>query len=144
MVHLYTDHQTLEPLNKRNQAYQQHSSRLKGWLDRLAFFDISIKHTAEKNLLLTDCLNRHPTEEATTDEIQDEEFLIKTHSELCKLNHKNRQLLNTDRKFRSSDQSSNMTLKANRQSNNEVASPKKFKSDANLKNFARKQAQANS
>ena len=41
-VHLYTDHQALEPLIKRNRSNKQYSARLTRWLDRLTHFDISI------------------------------------------------------------------------------------------------------
>ena len=43
-VHLYTDHQALEPLIKRNRSNKQYSARLTRWLDRLTHFDIAIKH----------------------------------------------------------------------------------------------------
>ena len=49
VVHLYTDHQALEPLTKRNQAYRQYTAPLTRWLDKLADFDVSMKHTAGKN-----------------------------------------------------------------------------------------------
>ena len=52
-----------------------------------------------------DYLSRHPTEEATTQEYHDEENVINILSKLFKLNQKCRQLLNTDRKLRSIDQS---------------------------------------
>ena len=41
-VFLYTDHQALEPLIKRNRCNRQYSARLTRWLDRLAHFDIAI------------------------------------------------------------------------------------------------------
>ena len=53
VVHLYTKHHALEPLKKWNQAYWQNSARLTRWLDRLAHFDISTKHTPGNNLGLT-------------------------------------------------------------------------------------------
>ena len=96
---------------------------------------------AGKNLALTDYLSRHPTEEATTEENHVEEYLINTLSELFKLNHIYGQLLNTDRKFQSTNQSADMTLKVNRESTNEIALPKKFISDTNSKVFTSKQAQ---
>ena len=84
VVHLYTDHQALAPLIKRNQAYRRYSARLTRWVDRLAHFDISIKHTAGKSLVLTDYLSSHPTEEATTEETHDQEYVINILSELFK------------------------------------------------------------
>ena len=56
-----------------------------------------------------DYLSRHPTEEATTEEIHDEENVINILSELFILNQKCRQLLNTDRKLQSTDQSNQKT-----------------------------------
>ena len=41
IVYFYTNHQTLEPIIKRNRAYQQYSAGLTSWLDGLAQFDIS-------------------------------------------------------------------------------------------------------
>ena len=48
VVHLYTYYRALEPLNKRNRAYRQNSAQLTKWLDRLAHFDISLKHSVGK------------------------------------------------------------------------------------------------
>ena len=56
-VHLYTDHQALEPLNKRNRCNKQNSTRLTQWLDRLTHCDISIQHIAGSILKLTDYLS---------------------------------------------------------------------------------------
>ena len=50
------DHQALEPLVKRNISNKTYSARLTRWLDRLAIFDINMKHIAGKHLTLTDCL----------------------------------------------------------------------------------------
>ena len=50
---------------------------------------------AGKNLALTDYLSSYPTEEATTEEIHDEEYAINICSDLFILNHKNDQHLNT-------------------------------------------------
>ena len=46
------------------------------WLDRIAHFNISIKHKVEKNLALTDYLHTHPPEEAMTAEIYKEEYFV--------------------------------------------------------------------
>ena len=56
-VHLYTDHQALEPLIKRNRSNKQYSARLTRWFDRLTHFDISIQHIAGSNLKFTDYLS---------------------------------------------------------------------------------------
>ena len=59
-IELLTDHQALEPLIKRNRTNKTYSARLTRWLDRLAHFDINIKHIAGKHLALTDYLSRNP------------------------------------------------------------------------------------
>ena len=96
VVHLYTDHQAIEPSITRKREYRHYSARLNRWSDRLALFAISIKYTAGKNLVLTDYLSRHPTEEATTEETREEENVMKNLSGLFRLNHKYGQLLNTE------------------------------------------------
>ena len=53
-VLLYTDHQALEPLIKRNRSNHQYSARLTRWLDRLAHFHIAVQHIAGRNLIFTD------------------------------------------------------------------------------------------
>ena len=60
LVYLYTDHQALEPLIKRNRAYRQYSARLTRWLYRLAHFDISIKYTAGKKLKTYGIIEQKP------------------------------------------------------------------------------------
>ena len=127
---------------KRNRTHRQYSARSAKWLDILAHSDISKKHTTGKILVLTDYRSRHPTEEATNEEIHDEEYLVEILSELFQLNHKYGQLINTNRKSRPTDQSTNMTLTAHRESTNEIVSQKKIKSDVYRKNFMREQAPA--
>ena len=63
-VRLYTDHQALEPVIKRNRSNKQYSARLARWLDRLTHFGISIQHIAGSNLKFTDYLSRTPAEVA--------------------------------------------------------------------------------
>ena len=72
-IELLTDHQALEPLIKRNKTY---SARLSRWLDRLAHFDINIKHIAGKHLALTDYLSRNPISSPEPIENYDEEYVI--------------------------------------------------------------------
>ena len=91
-VYLYTDHQALEPLIKRNRCNKQYSARLTRWLDRLAHFDIAIQHIAGSNLKFTDYLSRNPVEGATPEDNYDEEYVINILSEQAKLNAKYRQL----------------------------------------------------
>ena len=59
-IELLTNHQALEPLIKRYRSNKTYSARLTRWLDRLANFDINIKHVAGKHLCLTDYLSRNP------------------------------------------------------------------------------------
>ena len=59
-IFLYTDHQAMEPLIKRNRSNHHYSARLTRWLDRLAHFDIAVQHIAGKNLKFTDYLSRNP------------------------------------------------------------------------------------
>ena len=92
-VYLYTDHQALEPLIKRNRCNKQYSARLTRWLDRLAHFDIAIQHIAGSYLKFTDYLSRNPVERATPEDSYDEEYVISILSEQAKLNAKYGQLL---------------------------------------------------
>ena len=70
------DHQTLEPLIKRNSSNKTYSERLIQWLDRLAHFNINVNHIAGKRLTLTDYLSRNPISPPQTDDAYDEEYLI--------------------------------------------------------------------
>ena len=140
VVYAYTDHQALEHLIKLNRAYRQYNARLTRYLERLAHLDIPKRHAAGKNQTLADYLSRHPTEEATTEENHDEEYVINTVSELFKLNQKYGQILNTDQKFLSTGQWANMTLKTNQELTNQFASPKKFIPTVDSKNSTREQA----
>ena len=88
-VFLYTDHQALEPLIKRNRCNKQYSARLTRWLDRLAHFDISVQHIAGSNLKFTDFLSRNPVEGATTKNMYDEQYVINILTEQAELNSKN-------------------------------------------------------
>ena len=87
-IYLYTDHQALEPLIKRNRCNKQYSARLTRWLDRLAYFDIAIQHIAGSNLKFTDYLSRNPVGGATPKDNYDEEYVINILSEQAKLNIK--------------------------------------------------------
>ena len=75
-IELLTDHQALEPLIKRNRSNKTYSARLTRWLDRLAHFDINIKHIAGKHLALTDYLSRNPISSPEPIENYDEEYVI--------------------------------------------------------------------
>ena len=87
-VYLYTDHQALEPLFRRNRSNKQNSARLTRWLDRLTHFDISIQHIAVNNLNFTDYLSRNPVGETTPEEIYDDEYVINILAEQANLNIK--------------------------------------------------------
>ena len=87
-VFFYTDHQALEPLIKRNRCNRQYSARLTRWLDRLAHFDIAIQHIAGSNLKFTDFLSRNPVENASNEEVYDEQYVINILSEQAELNAK--------------------------------------------------------
>ena len=63
-VQLFSDHQALEPLLKKNKINKQYSARLTRWLDRLNHFDITLKYTAGKEIKFTDFISRNPTENA--------------------------------------------------------------------------------
>ena len=91
-VHLYTDHQALEPLIKRNRSIKDYKARLTRWLDRLTHFDISIQHIVGSNLKFTDYLSRNPVGGATPEENYDEEYVIKILAEQAEMNLKYGQL----------------------------------------------------
>ena len=85
---LYTDHQALEPLIKRNRCNKQYSARLTRWLDRFAHFDISIQHTGGSNLKFPDFLSRNPVKGATAENKNDEQNVINILTEQAELNLK--------------------------------------------------------
>ena len=67
----------------------------------------------EKNSKLTEYLNKHPTEETSTEEKYEEEFVIFILSGLLKLNHSYGRPHNTDQEHLSTDQSKNLVLMTN-------------------------------
>ena len=91
-VYLYTDHQALEPLIKRNRCNKQYGARLTRCLDRLTHFVISIQHIAGSNLKFTDYLSRNPVGGATPEENYEEEYVINILTEHAKLNLKHGRL----------------------------------------------------
>ena len=66
----------LEPLIKRNRSNKTYTARLTRWLDRLAHFDIQIKHVAGKHLNLTDYLSRNPISKPEPIENYNEEYVF--------------------------------------------------------------------
>ena len=75
-VKLYTDHQSLQPLLRKNRVNKIYSARLTRWLDRLSHFDVKVQHISGNEIKLTDYLSRHPYMEADTDTPFDEEYVI--------------------------------------------------------------------
>ena len=76
----------MEPLLKRNKTNKQYSARLTRWLDRLNHFDISLKHTAGKEIKFTDFISRNPTETVEPEENYEEEFVINAIAQLATVN----------------------------------------------------------
>ena len=85
-VQLFSYHQALEPLLKRNKANKQYTSRLTRWLDRLNHFDISLKHTAGKEIKFTDFINSSPTKNPEPEENFEEKFVINAIAQLATVN----------------------------------------------------------
>ena len=94
-VHLYTDHQALEPLIKRNRSNHQYSARLTRWLDRLAHFDIAVQHIAGSNLKFTDFRSRNPVGGAAIEDKYDEQYVITILTKHAELNVKYGSLFNS-------------------------------------------------
>ena len=87
-VHLFSDHQALEPLLKRNKRNKQYSARLTRWLDRLNHFDITLNYTAGKDIKFTDFISRNPTENADPEKNYEEEFVINAIAQLATVNER--------------------------------------------------------
>ena len=85
-VQQFSHHQPLEPVLKRNKANKQYSARLTRWLDRLNYFDISLKHTAGKEIKFTDFISRYPTENPELEKNYEEEFVINAIAQLATVN----------------------------------------------------------
>ena len=60
-VQLFSDHQALQPLLKRNKTNKHHGARLTRWLDRLNHFDISLKHTTGRKIKSTNFIFEIPS-----------------------------------------------------------------------------------
>ena len=85
-IQLFSDHQALEPLLKRNKTNKQYCARLTRWLDSLNHFDISLKHTAGKEIKFTDFLSRNPTEKPEPEENYEEKYVINAIAQLATVN----------------------------------------------------------
>ena len=77
LVQIFSDHQSLETLLKRNKTNKQYSARLTRWLDRLNHFDICLKHTAGKEIKFTDFISCNPTKKPEPKKKYEEECVIK-------------------------------------------------------------------
>ena len=112
---LLTDHEALEPLIKKNRSNNTDSARLTRWLDRLAHFDIKIKHIAGKHLGLTDSLSRNPVSKPEPIKNYDEEYVINciillkefinNHDSIDKLGKKEVRTDNSEKREQKSNQS---------------------------------------
>ena len=85
-VQLFSDHQAMEPLLGRKKANKQYSARVTRWLDRLNHFDISLKHTAGKEIKFTDFIIRNPAENPEPEDNYEEEFVINAIAQLATVN----------------------------------------------------------
>ena len=92
-VQLFSEHQALEPLLKRNKTNKQFSARLTRWLDRLNHFDISLKHTAGKEIKVTDFVSRNPTENPEPEK-NCGEIVINAIAQLATVNARTGRILN--------------------------------------------------
>ena len=88
-VQIISKYQALRPLLKKNKTNKQYSARLTRWLDRLNHFDISLKHTAEKEIKFTDFISRNPTETAEPERKYEEEFVINAIAQVATVNGRN-------------------------------------------------------
>ena len=123
-VCLYTDHQALEPLIKRNRCNKQYSARLTRWLDRLAHFDISIQHIAGGNLKFTDFLSRNPVEGAATENVYDEQYVINILTEQAELNLKYGRIFTNQ-----SQRTTNNEITRERKPNNQLETKKNIREE---------------
>ena len=85
---LIPNHPAVEPLIKINRCCRQYSARLTRLLDRFAHFDIAIQHIAGSYLKCTDFLSRNPVENATTEDVYDEQYVFNILSAQVNLNIK--------------------------------------------------------
>ena len=74
-IEVLTDHQPLEPIIERNRSNETYSARSTRGLERLAYFDIQLKHVAGKHLSLTDYLSRNPLASPEPIENYDAEYV---------------------------------------------------------------------
>ena len=82
---LLSDRQTLEPRLKKT-INKQYSAQITQWLDMLTLFDISLKHTAGKEIKFTDSFRRSPTDNPEPKDNYENEFVINAISQLATVN----------------------------------------------------------
>ena len=92
-VHVYTNHQALEPITKRKRSKKQNSARITRWLDRLSHFDIAIQDISSSNLKFTDYLSKNPVGGTMPDDNNDEAYVINILAEQADLKLKYGQLI---------------------------------------------------
>ena len=118
-VHLYTDHQAVEPWIKRNRSNQQHSERLTRWLNRLAYFDIAVQHIAGSNLIFINILSRNPVDGAAIEDKYEDEYVINNLTEHAELNAKYGSLFDSQSNLRTEE-----TKKERKRNRNDVEQKK--------------------
>ena len=69
-----------------NETNKQYCARLTRWLDRLNYFEFTLKHTAGKEIKFTDFISRNPTENAEPEENYEEDLVIKAIAQLATVN----------------------------------------------------------
>ena len=121
---LYSDHQALEPLIKKNRSKKLYGEKITRWLDRLTHTDISIQHFAGRNLTITDYRKRNLVGRTMPEKIYDEKYVITCRQ--AEANLKDEQLI--------ADQSNcNITL-TERNTNKEFHSKTEHKTDQSQSN----------
>ena len=84
-VHLYSDHQTLNPLLKRNRSNHHYSARLTRRLNRMAHLDIAVQQIAGSNMKVINFRSKKLARGATIEDKYDEEYkryILTGHAEL--------------------------------------------------------------
>ena len=85
-VHLFADHQELEPLLKRNKINKQCSAGLTRWLYRPNHFDIILNQTPGKEIKFTDFIGRNSTKNLESEENYEEVFVSNVIAQLATVN----------------------------------------------------------
>ena len=83
---LFSDHRS-RTTPEEKKSNKQYSSRLTRWLDRPNHFDITLKHTARKEIKFTDFISKNPSEIAEPEANYEEEFVINAIAQLATVNY---------------------------------------------------------